>query len=591
MRRSETSRRFGQSSQLALSFAPRARRRVLLVALTAVITGFGEASLLYLIVRSATALAAGEPRISVHVAFLDISGVTRSQVGVTAGILLLALMLVTTVNAWVSASLTADTTRDVRVKVGSAFLKASWARQAQEGPSRLQELASAYTGQLSVALTGTTTALTAAVNFAVYLLTALVLNPVACAMLLLGACVINLFLRPLRDAIRRTSKANLLVSRRFNRQVTETALTAREIRAFGVPSAVQAQLADTAGEGAHLQRRLRFLARLQPVVYQDLALGLVVVGLQSAGGASPATVAELGAVVLLLVRSLSYTQQLNSSLQTLNEAHPYLDDLAVALADLESHHEHQGDQALPEGRDLVVDGVSYRYGDGPLILREVTMRACAGECVGIVGRSGSGKSTLVQILLRLRTPTTGTLSIGGAPAREIRQDLWHQTVAFVPQDNLLIAGTVAENIGFFRSTTQEAVVQAARRAHLHDDIAALPDGYDTVLGAGARDLSGGQRQRLGLARALLGSPDVIVLDEPTSALDMRSEQLVQETLQELHGTVTLIIVAHRISTMAICDRIVVLEEGRIKAEGHPDDLAKTSEFYAEAVRLARQGVG
>jgi ABC-type multidrug transport system fused ATPase/permease subunit len=584
------SRRFGQSSRIALRLAPHATRRILLMAVTAVLTGFGEASLLYLIVRSATALAAGERHFSVHVAFLDLEDVSRTQVGVIAGGLLCFLLAVSAVNAWLTSALTSEATRNSRVQVVAAFLEASWARQAREAPSRMVELAAVNTSQLNSSLQATTIAVTSGLNFAMYLLIAILLNPFAFAALVVGAGAISLVLRPLRGAIRRLSKSNLAVGKRFYRQVSEIATTAREIRAFGVPAAVLGRTAAIAGEGAHLQRRLRLLSRLQPVVYQYLALGLVVVGLQVAGGASRGTVTELGAVVVLLVRSLSYTQQLNTALQSLNEAHPYLEELVGALDDLEAHQEHRGERELPDGRDLVVDGVSYRYEDGPLILRDVTMRAAAGECIGMVGRSGSGKSTLVQILLRLRAPTTGAVTMGAVPAREVRAELWHQAVAFVPQDNLLIAGTVAENIAFFRPTTQEEVVQAARRAHLHDDIAALPDGYATLLGAGARDLSGGQRQRLGLARALLGAPDVIILDEPTSALDMRSEELVQETLQELHGAVTLVIVAHRISTMAICDRIVVLEEGRIKAEGRPEELEKTSEFYAEALRLARQGV-
>lgn len=561
---------------------------MLVIVSTSILTGFGEASLLYLIVRSATALAAGEKRLNISVVFVDLGGVTRTQLTLISAALLGVLLITAAINAWAAATLTAETTRQVRRRVAAEFLAASWERQSTAGPNRLQELGANHTSQLSLALQASASAITSAVNFVVYLVTALVLNPTGFLALALAAVGIAALLRPLRTAVRRTSKSNLSVARRYNAQVLEAAGTARDIRVFGVQAAVGARIAATADELARLAQRLRFLTRLQPVVYQYLALGLVVVGLQAAGGSSAGTVSELGAVVLLLVRSLSYSQQLNTAMQSLNEANPYLEDLQEALTDLESHREHDGNQELPETRDLTIEAVSYRYGDGPLVLKDLTMRISAGDCVGMVGRSGSGKSTLLQVLLLLRTPASGRVCIGGLPARELRRELWHQLTAFVPQDNQLIAGTVAENIAFFRPADREQIAEAARRAHLHDEILAMADGYDTRVGGGAGDLSGGQRQRLGLARALLARPSIIVLDEPTSALDMRSEMLVQETLRELHGTVTMIIVAHRLSTMAICDRIVVLEGGTIAAEGRSEQLEKTSAFYAEAVELARQ---
>lgn len=583
-------RGIGKSSRIALSFARRARIRVLIIVATSVITGFGEASLLYLIVRSATALAAGERRLPIHVAFIHLEDVTRTQATLVAAALLGLLLTTAAINAWTAATLTAETTGQVRRRVAFGFLGASWDRQAATGSSRLQELGTNHTNQLSAGLQASASAITSGVNFSVYLLTAAVVNPAGFFALILAAGGIAALLRPLRTAIRRISKRNLNVGRRFNEQVTEAAVTARDIRAYGVGSAVGERMAATADQLARQVRLLRFLSRIQPLVYQYLALGFVVLGLQAAGG-STGNVTELGAVVLLLVRSLSYSQQLNTALQTLNEAYPYLEDLRESLDDLAAHEERSGSKELPAGRDLVVDGVSYRYGDGPPVLKDVSLRISEGECIGIVGRSGSGKSTLLQVLLLLRAPTSGQVSIGGISAQDLRSEHWHRLTAFVPQDNHLIAGTVAENIAFFRSATEDQVIAAARGAHLHDDIVGLADGYETRVGGGSGDLSGGQRQRLGLARALLGKPSIIILDEPTSALDMRSEMLVQETLHELHGEVTMVIVAHRISTMAICDRILVLENGTIAAEGHPDHLEKTSPFYAEAVRLARRTGG
>ena len=164
-------------------------------------------------------------------------------------------------------------------------------------------------------------------------------------------------------------------------------------------------------------------------------------------------------------------------------------------------------------------------------------------------------------------------------------------IAFVPQDHHLIFGTVAENIDFYRGLARSELVQAAKAAHLHDDILRLSDGYDTILGGGRGDLSGGQRQRLSIARALAGHPHVLVLDEPTAALISDPRDFVQDTLVQLRGQLTLFVVAHRVSTMAVCDRIMVLEEGKLCAIGSHAQVVSESPFYRQAVGLASRTAG
>jgi ABC-type multidrug transport system fused ATPase/permease subunit len=152
----------------------------------------------------------------------------------------------------------------------------------------------------------------------------------------------------------------------------------------------------------------------------------------------------------------------------------------------------------------------------------------------------------------------------------------------VPQSPQLIWGTVAENIRFFRPEISDAEVeQAARRAHIHDEILSWPEGYRTVVGPRASAVSGGQRQRVCLARALAGNPDVLILDEPTSALDVRSEQAVQESLAEVKEDVLLFLVAHRLSTLSICDRVMVIVDGRLQAIDEPGALLERNDFFRE----------
>jgi ABC-type multidrug transport system fused ATPase/permease subunit len=231
--------------------------------------------------------------------------------------------------------------------------------------------------------------------------------------------------------------------------------------------------------------------------------------------------------------------------------------------------------------------VSFEYVTGRPVLRNVSFELHPGEVVGIIGPSGSGKSTLVQILLRLRVPTEGAFLVNGRDARELDIDDWYSRIAFVPQDAHLFAGTIADNIRFFRDIVDAGAIEhAAKLANLHDEIVSWPDGYDTPVGERGGQLSGGQRQRLCIARALVGDPDVLVLDEPTSSLDVKSEALVRQTLDELGHDTTVLVVAHRLSTLSICDRIMVVRDGVLQGFAEPARLEAEDSFYQEALQLS-----
>jgi ATP-binding cassette, subfamily B, bacterial len=191
------------------------------------------------------------------------------------------------------------------------------------------------------------------------------------------------------------------------------------------------------------------------------------------------------------------------------------------------------------------------------------------------------------LLLGLRDPACGRVLAGGRDISTFDRAEWARKVTFVPQAAHLIAGTIADNIRFLREhVTQADVERAARLAHLHEDVEGFPEGYEREVGKHGGHLSGGQQQRLCIARALVEHPDLLILDEPTSALDVRSEHLVRNTLLSLKDRMTVIVIAHRLSTLTICDRIMVIKEGELKDFDTPLALERSSDFYREALTLS-----
>ena len=207
-----------------------------------------------------------------------------------------------------------------------------------------------------------------------------------------------------------------------------------------------------------------------------------------------------------------------------------------------------------------------------------------GESVGLIGPSGAGKTTLIEIASRLRTATSGSIAVDGHDINDFTEESWSGQVALVPQEPHLIEGSVRDNIRFHRDwITDDAIVAAAEAAHVRHEIERLPEGFDTLLGPHGTGVSVGQKQRIAIARALAGQPSMLVLDEPTSALDPRSERMLRATLDDLHGSVAMVMVTHRMSTVDICDRLVVVDAGKIVATG-PVDQIMTDESLHDLTR-------
>jgi ATP-binding cassette, subfamily B, bacterial len=221
----------------------------------------------------------------------------------------------------------------------------------------------------------------------------------------------------------------------------------------------------------------------------------------------------------------------------------------------------------------------------------VSFEVREGEAIGVVGPSGAGKSTLVQILLGLRPPGSGRYFVNGKPAEQYRRADWHTAISYVSQEPRLQHASVAENIRFYRDISDADVERAARLARIHEDIVSWDAGYDTIVGPRADAVSGGQQQRICLARALASRPAVLVLDEPTSALDPQSEALIGQSLFELKENLTLFIVAHRMSTLEMCTRVMVIVDGRLVGFDTREQLQRENPYYRQASELAVGGAG
>lgn len=542
-----------------------------------------EALFLVAVTGVAVALVGGES---------EVGPVLGKSLSIGMALFLAAVMLVvrltlSIVGVRLSARLTADVTTDQRHLLSDAYLRTSWAVQQAEPAGRLQELLTSFVGRVTNAVTTLTVAVTAALSLVAFLGVGFAVDPLATSAVLVALAVVGAVLTPIRRRIRQRSRASAQANLAFANAVSELGSLGLEMQTFGVQKRFADRIDALTRETTDAQRTVMNLNGMLSPLYMSLAYAAVLAGVALATVVGFDNLEVIGGVMLLMLRSLSYGQQLATASGSLAASAPFLERVSGTVSRYEASPASHGAVVPPGVMPLEALDVQFAYASGRLALTDVTFRIDKGEAVGVIGPSGAGKSTLAQLLLGVRAPTGGSLAAGGIDLRVIDRSWWSGRVAFVAQDALLFTGTVAENIRFFREGIDDAALQrAAKQANVLDDIESLQHGFDTHLGERGSQLSGGQRQRLSIARALVGEPELLVLDEPTSALDGQSEALIRDSLAALHGRISVVIIAHRMSTLDLCDRIMVIESGRVTAFDTPDALRDSSDFYRGALATA-----
>ena len=311
--------------------------------------------------------------------------------------------------------------------------------------------------------------------------------------------------------------------------------------------------------------------------------------LWSRGRASPGDVVMVASLTLRILHS---SKDMALSLVDVAQQFGFIEETLSVIAKRRSVSDVEGAPALVcRSGAIELRKVSFAYGPDQDVLRDVSLSIAAGQKVGIVGPSGAGKSTIVHLLQRLYDVQRGAILIDGQPIAGVTQDSLRDSLAVVPQEISLLHRSVRDNIRFARPDASDAEVSAAARAASCDNfIRNLPYGYDTIVGERGAKLSGGQRQRIGIARAFLKDAPVILFDEATSALDTESEMVIMSALVRLMRDRTVVAVAHRLSTLAGFDRILVIEDGRIVEDGSAADLRRAGGLFDRMWRLQADGL-
>ena len=548
----------------------------------AVAAGLIEASVLALLANIAATMVLHGHRVSLDMGPLSF----RMAVGVTIVVTLvltcvrLALQLVV---AWLPTRIAANVQAELRRELFDAFTRASWAVKANDREGHFQELMTNQIAQAAGAVLNVALVISAGAMFLALIASAFSLSAVVAALVLVSAVVLFGAFRPLDRAGRTASRE---ASQAYINQaggISEAVRLAEEAQVFGVAEAYRGRMGQLIQVTSDTYFRSNLTVRLVGSLYQSVIFLIIVGGIGALYLANTGDLAALGAVVLILVRASTYGQQLQGANHTVIQVLPYLDRLYGSIDRYKMSAPTDGGAVMPAITTLAFDNVSFSYRPHEVVLHDISFHVQAGEAIGIIGPTGAGKSTISQLLLRFASLTPALMSSTASQQLCSPVPTGSARLPTSRRNHASTAGQSQTTSASFAISTRLRSERAARMAHIHDDILAMPAGYETVIGQQADAVSGGQRQRICLARALVGQPEILLLDEPTSALDLASEAAVEASLAALHGRMTIFIIAHRLSILGICDRVLVLENGRVSALAPVAQLARSDAFVSTAL--------
>jgi len=400
---------------------------------------------------------------------------------------------------------------------------------------------------------------------------------------ILGGFYVLIYLR-LRGLLHQSGQDMMGALEQRHRTASEATGGIKDVKLLGLEPSYQTQFGKASGRAARAVIRVGIMAELPRFVLEAITfgalLGLVLVLLFRNDGNIASIVPTLGIFAFSVMRLLPALQQTYYALANIRGSTAALDAIAKDYSEAKKVAPiptAAADDFLPVNNALELKGISFRYSSAARpALANLDLTIPARTTVGLVGGTGAGKTTLVDLILGLLAQNSGEMRVDGTLVTEANRRAWQNSLGYVPQSIYLTDDTVAANIAFGVPKDQidrAAMERAARAAALHDFVMSdLAEGYDTMVGERGIRLSGGQRQRIGIARALYRTPSLLIMDEATSALDNITERVVMEAVQNIRADTTIILIAHRLTTVKDCDRIFLMEKGRISAAGTYDEL-------------------
>lgn len=491
---------------------------------------------------------------------------------------------------YIKVRITADYEEQTRNDLLEKTLKADWPYLLKQKLGYLETVLMTDVRMAALLLQQISGIIMIFTSLLMYVLIAINISVYITLITLILGLVLFLFLKPLIYKTKVVAHQTSIINKQVAHYVNENIIGIKTVKAMFVGSKV----IEIGREYFRKLKKLRikaFLLRsINGALMQPISLIFICVIFAFSYKAPNFNFAALLAVIYLIQRIFLYLQQAQSSMHGINESVPYLMSvLNYQEKAIKNKEKSYGSSRFKFSNAMEFKDVSFSYQPEKEILSGINFSIKKGEMVGLIGSSGAGKTTIVDLILRLLKPDNGVILLDREDITKINMKEWRKNIGYVSQDIFLMNDTIANNIKFYDSTITDADARgAAKMANIYDFIQSCPDKFSTEIGERGILLSAGQRQRIIIARILARKPKLLILDEATSALDNESEIKIQKVIENLKGKVTVLAVAHRLSTILNSDKILVLDNGKIIEQGIPAELLKDKESYFYKVYNIRE---
>lgn len=490
---------------------------------------------------------------------------------------------------YIRIKITADYEEETRNELFGSIIESDWYHLIKQKMGHLETILMIDVPASSSLLKYTSTAIMFLTSVVMYLVVAINISYFITLLTVLVGGIIFFVMRPMIYRLRMIGYATAKINKEITHNVSESIFGIKTVKTMHVLKAVKEKVSHQFLRLKNLQVRSAFLKFTPNPIFEFVAI-LYICSIFAFAYTSPSfDLIALPSMIYLIHRIFTYTQKLQSQLHTAHSLAPHL----ISVLNYKEQASHYKERTVGKDVFLFTDAlsfqnVSFSYGDNKMVIKDVSFRIRKGSLIGVIGPSGVGKTTLVDLVLRLHKPTVGKIVLDTKDISNIDMKSWRKNIGYVSQDIYLTNDTIGNNITFYDdSITDEEIKEAAKMANIYDFIQEQKNAFDTKIGDRGIMLSAGQRQRIVIARVLARKPEILILDEATSALDNESELQIQRVIKNLKGTLTVIVIAHRLSTVMDSDELFIIDKGRIVEHGSPQVLIKNKQSYFYKVHNIR----